>query len=86
MNVRLLHGRQNLRGSLPPLLPLSVFCGGRLLNRIGRVQALSTEISQRRRAALKVWMDWGHAETELRALAKAHESLQPIAKQLKARK
>ena len=66
--------------------PSCVFCGGRLLNRIGRVQALSTEILQRRRAALKVWMDWGHAETELRALAKAHESLQPIAKQLKARK
>ena len=60
--------------------PRCLFCGGRLLARIGRVKALPSVIAQRRRVVLADWKSQGHSESELRDLAKAPESLEPIKK------
>ena len=61
--------------------PRCLFCGGRLIQRIGKVKALPSEIAQRRRVVLADWMKAGHSESELRELAKAPESLEPIKKE-----
>ena len=61
--------------------PRCLFCGGRLLARIGKVRALPSEIAQRRRVVLADWKSAGHSESELRELAKAPESLEPIKKE-----
>jgi hypothetical protein len=48
--------------------PKCLYCGARILQKLGNLQVTNAEIRQRRTAALKVWVDMGHSEAELRAL------------------
>lgn len=50
--------------------PACLYCGARLIYRIGRLQAPREVIQQRRRTVLADWMGYGHSEADLRALAK----------------
>ncbi len=49
--------------------PACLWCGARLIQRIGKVGKTDAEITQRRRVVLADWMAAGHDETELRELA-----------------
>ena len=51
--------------------PRCLWCGARLLQRIPAFCKTNAEASQRRKAQLAVWMAQGHAESELRELAKS---------------
>ena len=49
--------------------PRCIFCGARLIQRIGKVGNTAAEITQRRRVVLADWMALGHGEAEIRELA-----------------
>lgn len=51
--------------------PRCLWCGARLIQRIGKLNVMPSEIRQRRQAVLKDWVAQGHAESEIRALAAA---------------
>jgi hypothetical protein len=51
--------------------PACIYCGARLIQRIGKVGNTNAEITQRRRVVLADWMALGHDEAEMRELAKA---------------
>ncbi len=51
--------------------PGCLYCGARILQRIPKFCGTTAEASQRRKAALVTWMALGHAEKELRELARA---------------
>ena len=50
--------------------PACIFCGARLVQKIGRLQIGRTEATARRKQALADWMALGHSEKEIRALVK----------------
>lgn len=58
--------------------PLCLWCGARLIRRIGRLQITQAESQARRRKVLADWMDFGHTETDLRTLAKTDLPLEPV--------
>lgn len=61
--------------------PLCLFCGARLIQAIGKLPISPESVIARRRAVLADWMAMGHAEQDLRDLAKAKApALEPIAK------
>lgn len=57
--------------------PACIFCGARLIQRIGKLPIAQSESVLRRRAVLKDWTDWGHSEAKIRALAKGPLALSP---------
>ena len=65
-------------GNSPYFDPACLFCGGRLIAKLGTLKQLPSIITQRRKNVLKDWMQMGHSEARLRELAKAPESLEPI--------
>lgn len=50
--------------------PLCLWCGARLIQKIGRLEIPASESIARRRVVLTDWVEFGHSETELRRLAK----------------
>lgn len=46
-------------------------CGARLIQRLGKLPRPKDEITARRRKVLADWVAYGHAEADLRALAKS---------------
>ena len=50
-----------------------VYCGARAIQRIQRFSLPPAVIADRCRASLSAWISYGHAEIELRRLAKAWE-------------
>lgn len=60
-----------------------VWCGARLIQRIGRLQRTQAELTQRRKAVLADWMAYGHAESEIRELVRGPMAVEPIAKDKK---
>ena len=60
--------------------PKCLWCGGRYLRRLGALPVIRSAVRQWQRKALADWMAQGHSEAELRELAKAPESLEPIQK------
>lgn len=61
--------------------PKCLHCGARLIQQIGALPIPASEATKRRKAVLKDWCQYGHSETELRALAKAEAlPLEPVAK------
>ena len=56
------------------------WCGARLIQRIGTLNVMPSEIKQRRQAVLKDWTAFGHSETELRALVRGPMAVEPITK------
>ncbi len=58
-----------------------LYCGARLIQRIQKLRGLvmPDEIAERSRKTLADWMKFGHAEADLRRLAKLPElALQPV--------
>lgn len=53
--------------------PTCLWCGARLIQAIGRLPIARDSSVSRRRAVLDDWMQYGHAEQELRELAKASD-------------
>lgn len=63
----------------PYFSPNCLWCGARLIRSIGRLPITREQVIKRRRKVLEDWMKYGHAEADLRRLAKqADEPLQPI--------
>lgn len=59
--------------------PACLYCGARMLQRLGRLSIPLSECTQRRREALAVWVKRGHSEPEIRRLYKGPPALQPDA-------
>lgn len=57
--------------------PACIFCGARLIQRIGKLHIAQSECVARRRAVLKDWVDWGHSEAQIRELVKGPVALAP---------
>jgi hypothetical protein len=57
--------------------PACLWCGARLIQRLGALPRTRQEIATRRRAVLTDWMAYGHSEAELRSLAKGATPLAP---------
>jgi hypothetical protein len=67
--------------------PACLHCGARLIQRLGKLPRPKEEIASRRRQVLTDWMAYGHAEGQLRALAKlTTPALAPIADTRSTRK
>ena len=60
--------------------PLCMWCGVRLIQKLGKLRVTNAEISQRRKAALAVWVAQGHREAEIRELVPGPMALAPITK------
>jgi hypothetical protein len=58
--------------------PACIFCGARILMSIGMRRIGVTECRMRRTAMLKVWVDWGHSEMEIRQLFKNAVGLESL--------
>ena len=50
--------------------PSCLHCGARLIQRIMKLPIARSAASERARAMLKVWTDYGHPEIEIRRLVK----------------
>lgn len=49
--------------------PACLYCGARVIQLLGGLPIRATECSQRRRAMLEVWVEYGHPEAKIRELA-----------------
>ena len=64
--------------------PRCLWCGARCIQRIPKFAGTAAEAAQRRRVVLADWMALGHAEAELRGLAKAGAlAYEPVTKTAK---
>jgi hypothetical protein len=59
--------------------PACLYCGARLIQRLGTLPRPKDEIVTRRRQVLADWMRYGHPEDQLRSIAKGPTPLAPIA-------
>lgn len=57
--------------------PACIFCGARLIQRLGRLNIAESDCIRRRRAVLADWMAMGHSEQQLRTMAKAGPVIGP---------
>ena len=57
--------------------PACLHCGARLIQRLGKLPRPRDEITARRRKVLADWVAYGHAEADLRELAKGALALAP---------
>ena len=57
--------------------PACLYCGARLIQRLGTLLGPKDEIVARRRQVLADWMAMGHSEIDLRRLAKGPVPLAP---------
>ena len=57
--------------------PACLYCGARLIQRLGEYRITTQECVQRRRVVLADWMAHGHPEVQLRALAKGPLPIAP---------
>jgi len=60
--------------------PACIYCGGRLIQKIGTYQIPQSEATTRRRAVLADWVAAGHDEKQIRALCKGPLAVEPIEK------
>jgi hypothetical protein len=61
----------------PWFCPLCLWCGARLIQRLGGLDMPREEIANRRKRVLADWVSHGHAESELRRLAKQPGCYEP---------
>ncbi len=57
--------------------PACLHCGARLIQQLGKLPRPRDEITARRRKVLADWVAYGHAEADLRELAKGALALAP---------
>lgn len=55
-----------------------LWCGARLIQAIQRLRIPAPERSQRCRAALDVWVEWGHDEATIRELVNGGPACEPV--------
>lgn len=60
--------------------PACIYCGARLIQRLGRIRQLPSIITQRRQVVLRDWMAMGHSEQEIRELVKGLMAVAPVQK------
>jgi hypothetical protein len=60
-----------------------IHCGARLIQKIGRLPIPQVVATQRRKAVLKDWTEFGHSEAEIRELVAGRMALAPIARERK---
>jgi len=60
--------------------PACIFCGSRLIQKIGKYPVAISEATERRRVVLADWVAAGHNEAQLRALCKGPLAIEPIEK------
>lgn len=57
--------------------PACLWCGARLIQRLGTLQRPRDEITARRQKVLADWVAYGHADSSLRSLAKQPGCYEP---------
>jgi hypothetical protein len=60
-----------------------IYCGARLIQKIGRLQIPRVVATQRRMAVLADWVAFGHSEAEIRGLVSGRMALTPIVRERK---
>lgn len=60
--------------------PACIYCGARLIQRIGKYNIAVAAVTERRRAVLADWVAHGHDEAQIRALVKGPLAVEPIEK------
>jgi hypothetical protein len=60
--------------------PRCLWCGVRILQQIPKFCGTTAEASQRRKAALAVWVERGHAEKVIRSLVDGPLAYAPVGK------
>jgi hypothetical protein len=58
--------------------PACLWCGARLIQKIGRLSIPQSEATARRKVVLADWIKQGHSEQELRDLAKGPMAFEPV--------
>jgi len=58
--------------------PACLYCGARLIQRIGKLAIAQSDATARRRVALADWLTFGHDEARIRALVKGPLAIEPI--------
>lgn len=71
------HRAHETAGVCPWYCPSCLWCGARLIQRLGLLDKPREEIAARRRKVLADWLAFGHAEAELRRLAKQPGCYEP---------
>lgn len=61
--------------------PRCLYCGARLIQRIGKLPIPQDKATARRKQVLADWCALGHAESEIRALAKGPMAHEPTGKE-----
>ena len=46
-----------------------VYCAARLIQRLGKMPIAASQCKERRQAVLRDWVEFGHSEQKIRALA-----------------
>jgi hypothetical protein len=62
----------------PLFCPSCLACGVRLIQLLGQLPIPVSECVSRRRAALAVWVNWGHNEAQIRELVKGPMCIGPL--------
>lgn len=57
--------------------PSCIYCGARLIHRIGKLPISREQATARRREVLADWMEHGHEEGRIRALVKSGPYMEP---------
>lgn len=57
--------------------PACLHCGARMIQRLGLLPIPASEIATRRRQVLVDWAEFGHQESQIRALAKGPLAIAP---------
>lgn len=57
--------------------PLCLWCGARLIQRIGALNRPRQELTERRRKVLADWVAMGHSEAEIRRLVAGPSAIEP---------
>jgi len=55
-----------------------LYCGARLIQRLGGLPIARSQVAERRRENLAHWVAFGHSEAELRSLAKGSHCVGPV--------
>ena len=58
--------------------PSCIYCGARLLKRLGELNIPKDQIQKRRTKVLTDWVKWGHNESQIRTLVKSGPWLEPL--------
>ena len=58
--------------------PACIYCGARIIQRLGTLQIPQSQRTSRRRTELAIWLAHGHNEAQIRALVCGPLALEPL--------